>query len=386
MKKSNNFLLALLCCFSFSSCDNNDINDTKTKLIISEVVEGNSSDRAIELYNISDETISLNDYLLEIHLKNSVSTIDFSSTLKPNETFLIVHENACEELLSKADLITSQLTFNGSQPIVLKTKKKNKQVDIVGILDNQIDYYKDLTLTRKKEFLVGRKSFDEYDWIRYNTGNFKYLNTIDVSITNDELLSGPCLTNEYLSLPFYKLDSYGNYIGGGGVMNVDLISNIDGDTSTFRYDTTIISVLGIQQGTKLRYQNIDTPESYAGNVQEFGLMAKAYTKHRLEEAFEIQVQSVLDGAITETFGRMLGWVWIDGELLNHSIVKMGYSNLNFSTNDMMLYKDVSYTNFLYDAQLYATKNKLGIHGEIDPYWDYENNRVKDNVSGINPFK
>ena len=94
----------------------------------------------------------------------------------------------------------------------------------------------------------------------------------------------------------------------------------------------------------------------------------------------------MDGAITETFGRMLGWVWIDGELLNHSIVKMGYSNLNFSTNDMMLYKDVSYTNFLYDAQLYATKNKLGIHGEIDPYWDYENNRVKDNVSGINPFK
>lgn len=384
MKKFYNILLSLFCCISFSSCNDNQLNDTNSNIIISEIVEGNSFDRALELYNLSNKEVDLSKYSLEIHLKNSTTTISLNETILPNDTFLIVNDQACQELLDKADLITSNLNFNGSQPILLK--KGNKQVDIVGVLENQIDYYKDTTLARKKEFLIGRKSFDEYDWIRYNTGNFKYLKTIDVSITNQELLNGPRLTNEYFSLPFYKKDSYGNFIGGGGVMDVDLISNIDGDTSTFRYDTSIISVLGIQQGCKLRYQNIDTPESYSGNVQEFGLMAKAYTKKRLEDAFEIQVQSVLDGAITETFGRMLGWVWIDGELLNHSIVKMGYSNLNFSTNDMMLYKDVSYTSFLYDAQIYATKNKLGIHGEIDPYWDYDNNRVKDNVSGINPFK
>ena len=160
----------------------------------------------------------------------------------------------------------------------------------------------------------------------------------------------------------------------------------DGDTTGFLYDSKIISELGIKQGCKLRYQNIDTPESYEGNVQEFGLVAKAYTKSRLEDAFIIQVQSVVNGPITETFDRMLGWVWIDGELLNHSIVKCGYSDVSFSTNDQMLYKDISYPNYLYNAQLYAIKNKLGKHGEKDPYWDYENNCVKENISGINPFK
>ena len=169
-------------------------------------------------------------------------------------------------------------------------------------------------------------------------------------------------------------------------MDVTVKSYVDGDTTCFYYDEEIISVLGIAQGTKMRYQNINTPESYVGNIQKFGLKAKEYTKSRLSSALDIKVQSLLNGILTETFDRMLGWVWIDGELLNNTIVKMGYSNLAFDTIDEMMYKDVSYSNFLYNSELYAKKYGKGIHGEIDPYWDYDNNRVKDDATGANPNK
>ena len=382
MKKFAYLVLTILSCFTLTNCNND--NDTKSKLIITEVIEGSDDNKAVELYNISDESIDLSKYTLEIQRKSSLVSIPLNSTLKPKETFVIAYDKSCEDILNKSDMITDKLNFIGSQPIILK--KGNKQVDIIGILDNQADYYKDITLARKKEFLVGRKNFDEYDWIRYNCDNFKYLSQIDVSITNAELLQGPKLESHYLQAPFYKITSDGSFVGGGGVMDVKVKYYTDGDTTGFIYDSKIISELGIKQGSKLRYQNIDTPESYEGNVQEFGLVAKAYTKSRLEDAFIIQVQSVVNGPRTETFDRMLGWVWIDGELLNHSIVKCGYSDVSFSTDDQMLYKDISYPNYLYDAQLYAIKNRLGRHGEKDPYWDYENNCVKENISGINPFK
>ena len=274
--------------------------------------------------------------------------------------------------------------FIGAQPLELKHNKKT--IDILGVLDNHFDYCKDISLVRKVEFLEARNSFDEYDWIRYNVDNYNYLGTIETSITNQELLEGPKLTEEDLNRPYYIEQENGTFIGGGGVMDVTVRSYIDGDTTCFNYDEEIINAIGVKQGSKLRYQNIDTPESYIGNIQKFGLKAKEYTKSRLSSSFEIKVQSILNGALTETFDRMLGWVWIDGELLNNTIVKMGYSNIAFGTIDEMKYKDVSYSNFLYNSELYARKNKKGIHGEIDPYWDYENNCVKEDAIGANPNK
>ena len=257
---------------------------------------------------------------------------------------------------------------------------------MLGTFDTVYEFNKNITLTRKVEFLEGRKQFDEYDWIRYNVDNYKYLDTIEPSITNIELLEGPKLTEEDFNRPYYIEQENGTFLGGGGVMDVTIKSYVDGDTTCFYYDEEIINALGIAQGTKLRYQNINTPESYVGNIQKFGLKAKEYTKSRLSSALDIKVQSLLNGILTETFDRMLGWVWIDGELLNNTIVKMGYSNLAFDTVDEMMYKDVSYSNFLYNSELYAKKNGKGIHGEIDPYWDYENNCVKEDAQGANPNK
>ena len=382
MKKLINTILTIFACFSMSGC--NGENNTNSDIIFSEIIEGSLNNRAIELYNRSDKEVNLNNYSLEIQLTNGNKTLQLEGSVLPCSTFTIVYSDADDELKGRANQISEELMFNGSQPI--KLKKGNKEIDILSTWDYQIDYCKDITLVRKEEYLVGRKIFEEYDWIRYNKDNYKYLGTIKPSLTEEELLAGPKLTEEDLSRPYYIKDNNNNLIGGGGVMNVTVRSYVDGDTTCFNYDKTIIDAMGIKQGTKMRYQNINTPESYAGNVQEFGLVAKAYTNDRLSSSFNIQVQSVLNGSLTETFDRLLGWVWVDGELLNNTIVKMGYSNLEFNSIDIMTYKDVSYSNFLYNSELYARKHGRGIHGEKDPYWDYENNRVKSNISGVNPNK
>lgn len=380
MKKNVMYIPFLL----FSAIGLGSCQDQTSPLMISEVLEGSGSNCALELYNLSQNEISLDAYSIEIQFSDEVTSVVSLKgyTIPAEQTFVISGNNSSDEIKNKAQLVSEQLVFNGNQPILLK--KGKKLLDIIGVQDYYAGgWYRDITLARKKEHLVARKEFDEYDWIRYVQDNTNYLGTIEVSITERELLEGPKLTAEDLARPYSKPAPTGTgYVGAGGLMDVTVAYYVDGDTTGFNYsDVEEITKLGVEQGAKMRYQNIDTPESYEGNIQEFGLVAKAYTKTRLSSAMKIRVQSVLDGSVVETFGRMLGWVWVDDSLLNFDIVKRGYSNVAFSAIDIMTYKDVSYTNFLYHAQLYAQKRGLGIHGEIDPNWDYENNKVKDGIHG-----
>ena len=374
MKKLRDILMLFFICIGLSNCAINTNNQTANGLIFSEIVEGSSNNRALELYNTSDNEIDLNEYNINIQLVSGITKIQLEGKLSPKSTYVIVYSESNDELINKANLISEKLMFIGAQPIRLM--KGRKVIDSLGIWDYQIDYCKNLSLVRKEEYLLGRKEFDEYDWIRYSLDNYKYLGTIKPSLTEQELLDGPKLTEEDLNRPYYIKDENNGLLGGGGVSKVTVRSLIDGDTTRFNYDKDILEALDIKQGASLRYQNINTPESYPGNIQEFGLVAKAYTNDRLSNSFNIQIQSILNGALTETYDRLLGWVWVDGELLNNTIVRMGYSNVEFNQIDNMFYKEVTYTNFLYNSELYARKHNKGIHGEKDPYWDYDNNRPK----------
>ncbi len=376
--------LLALTSLGLSGCSDN--NKTNSPLIISEVMDGTGNNRALELYNVSDKTIDLSAYSLEMQFTSEKSFIEeLDGSLEANKTFVIVSNTADDDLKAKADMLSDfgfdGLLFTGKQPIILR--KNNKKVDIVGTENYFSDSFcVDLTLTRKKEFLYGRKTYDEYDWIRYRENEQQYLGTIDVSITDSELLSGPRLESEYLTMPFSVEKSAGQFYGGGGLMIVTVSQYVDGDTTWFNFsDKDEMDRLGLPQISKVRYQNIDTPESYEGNIQEFGLVAKENTNAMLKKAGMIQVQTILDGSIVDTFNRILGWVWIDGELLNFDVVKKGYSEVAFGSVDNMSYKGVTYTSFLYNAMLYAQRNKLGRFGEIDPYWDYKTGHVKDGIHG-----
>lgn len=368
MKKQITLIaLSILLLPGLSSCSTS--NKTNSKLLISEVIEGSGNNRAVELYNMSDEEISLDEYSLNFYVGGNESpTFSLSlegNVINPKSTFVISHDDSDEGIKSITDFSSSKVMFVGSEQISLN--KGKKIIDLVGNIGYQSAFNEDITLVRKTNYFISRNKWEEYDWIRYSIDNFKYLGNITNSVTPEEMEQGPKINQEYEGLPF--IDETNPELGGGGYTNVTLYSGVDGDTAKFYYP----EVSSITNGTKVRFQNINTPESYAENVMPWGIPAKFWTTEQLEKAQNIKLQSLKGGLLKENYERVLAWVWVDGELLNYKIVKNGYSEISFGSVDNMFYKDISYTNWLYDAQLYAKMNKKAIWGEKDPYWDYDNN-------------
>ena len=75
MKKVLKGLILTILCLGVSSCSNKE-NITKTDVIFSEIVEGSSENRALELYNKSDKDVDLSKYSIDIQLMSGIKTIN----------------------------------------------------------------------------------------------------------------------------------------------------------------------------------------------------------------------------------------------------------------------------------------------------------------------
>lgn len=144
-----------------------------------------------------------------------------------------------------------------------------------------------------------------------------------------------------------------------GVGEVELVKCVDGDTAWFRDKIT-------GDEFKLRFLGIDTPETHAGE-DAWGLEAADFTEKRLTEAKTIVLES--EGSKTETYGRYLGFVWVDGELLNLQLVEEAYTNSTLSNS--------KYQQYFLEALTEAMKTGRRFHGEIDPNYDYTNKCFKE---------
>ena len=230
--------------------------------------------------------------------------------------------------------------------------------------------------------MTPRHSFDEYDWIRYAPDNFKYLGDVTNSCTPEELLAGPVLEDKYFDYREYPI--YNGTLGGGGAVIARVKNNIDGDTTDLFVDgsemnpkdfMTNRSYYGTVNGdpwVRVRYQAVDTPESYSGNIQEFGITAKYYTAFIQDHSEDIFLQSVLGDSLLCNYGRFMGYVWAGRDtLVNFESIKRGYSTVTFNFHYALTSRDIPYESYMYNAMLYAKRNKLGLYGEKDPYWNYD---------------
>ncbi|WP_413306990.1 endonuclease [Bacillus sp. 1P10SD] len=100
---------------------------TAKDLFFSEYVEGNSSNKAIEIYNGTGSSVDLKEYVVELYSNGSTTAsnpLNFStvsdSILENGETFVIVNSSAVQALKDKANLIHSVTNFNGDDALVLK--------------------------------------------------------------------------------------------------------------------------------------------------------------------------------------------------------------------------------------------------------------------------
>jgi len=99
---------------------------------------------------------------------------------------------------------------------------------------------------------------------------------------------------------------------------------VDGDT----IDVLVDLGFDILFASRVRLAGIDTPESRTKDLAEkaLGLESKEYLKKHLKDAKSVVIKTQKMNS-TEKFGRILGWVYINGdtESLNDKMINDGYA-------------------------------------------------------------
>jgi len=124
---------------------------------------------------------------------------------------------------------------------------------------------------------------------------------------------------------------------------VRVIRVIDGDT------------IEIENGQKVRYIGIDTPESVDPGrpVQCFGREASAENK-RLVEGKVVRLEK--DITETDTYGRLLRYVYVDDLFINDYLVRQGFAHASTFP------PDVKFAKQFVKAQEEAMDNNRGLWG------------------------
>lgn len=127
----------------------------------------------------------------------------------------------------------------------------------------------------------------------------------------------------------------------------EFIRHVDGDTTVLRID-------GKEQ--KVRFLLIDAPETVKPNtkVQPYGLEASNRTKELLSSARKITF--LYDqGEKIDRYGRTLGYIFVDGTLLQEILVREGLARVAYVKEP-----NTNYLMELEQAQEQAKKELLGI--------------------------
>lgn len=105
----------------------------------------------------------------------------------------------------------------------------------------------------------------------------------------------------------------------------NLIKVIDGDTIDVDID---LGMNTVRANERIRLAGIDTPESRTTDKVEkiLGLESKEYLKSKLKDAKSLVIKTELPDS-TEKYGRMLGWIYADGNTIsiNEQMILDGYA-------------------------------------------------------------
>ena len=127
----------------------------------------------------------------------------------------------------------------------------------------------------------------------------------------------------------------------------DFVRHVDGDTTVLRID---------RKEQKVRFLLVDTPETVnpKTKVQPFGLEASKRTKELLSTASEITFEYD-SGDKTDRYGRVLGYIFVDGTLLQKTLVSEGLARVAYVKEP-----NTKYLLELEEAQEKAKNESLGI--------------------------
>lgn len=316
------------------------IPEINRSLIISKYLEGSLNNRAIELYNVSEEDIDLSLFEIAIYSDGSeaaMTIIELSGYLSAHQTYVIAYSGADETIKSVADDLHSRLIFNGNDTIVLRQNDET-MIDVLGNIGWGLFYLDNRTLIRKTNIQEPSVTFDIEEWDTYAINYVEPFGshpvTYPVTFTFNQ---------EYLSIPFSE--PY-------GMIEVEFVSNNDGDTAQF--------TPGFLYENRVRFIGIDTPETGSGIV---ATNAKNFVGTRLSQASIIYLMHDPVSGNVDTYGRYLALIWVDGSLLNYEIVLNGYSQNNYQdSTQALIFNGIPLARWMTNAESYAKSLGLGVWG------------------------
>lgn len=311
------------------------------QFIISKYLEGTGNNRAIELFNASDETIDLELYGVALYLNGDESPtrrIDLDGILEPGETIVIVHTESEPELKAKADLVSDDLVHNGNDTIAV-TYRDDYIVDVLGKIGFAVFYLMDRTLVRKPDIVDSSTTYNNLDWDVYALDNHEMFGEHPVDFPE-----GFTFDESFIDLDYFTEQ--------GGMVEVTYVYANDGDTSYLDPH--------FSGGNRVRFVGIDTPEMTPTH-QPWAQEATAFVRDLLDNAETIYVQHDPSSGRTETYGRYLGLIWVDGQLLNYLVVQAGLSeNKYYDETEFFVFNGVSLNYWFRHAEQEAKEAERGL--------------------------
>lgn len=151
--------------------------------------------------------------------------------------------------------------------------------------------------------------------------------------------------NEYLSANNDENITHEQTFNLNDASYYDVVRVVDGDTFVIDYNG---------KNEKVRLIGIDTPESVHPNEEkntEFGDMVSNYSKKMLTGK---NVQIEFDVQQRDKYGRLLAYVYLDGQMYNEVLLENGYAKLaTYPPN-------VKYVDEFTKIQKRARENKMGM--------------------------
>ena len=266
-----------------------------------------------------------------------------------------------EEKPYKADLDTSYIydaqDFSYDVTSLVVSEDEARLPDLSGMNRAQIKYILDkleLTYEFKFDYTIINNDNELNKFTRYSdplkagdvvsTSKFFYVYTTVLELKHK--------VSDKLSLD--PKDYSGKSFINDGIGVVTLIRAIDGDTAWFRDSVT-------QEEFKVRFLCINTTESTMKH-DPWGKAASKFSSDILNNAYIIVIESEPNNKM-DVYGRYLGYVWVNDELLNLKLVEEAYSPAGSANS--------KYKEYFTEAMLHAQITGRRYYGEIDPNYDYE---------------
>ena len=148
-----------------------------------------------------------------------------------------------------------------------------------------------------------------------------------------------------LSIFFFSINSVFAY------EKVKYKSCIDGDTIKVTLKDEVYTV---------RMLAVNTPETgHMANTKKeyYGEEASEYTCKKIKNAKSIELEYDSKSDRTDKYGRLLAWVYVDGNLLQEDLVRNGYAKVAY------LYDDYKYADKLKKIQEEVSKEEIGVWNE-----------------------